>query len=97
MMMMMIKSICAYDLIEPPPVRTFWNNVKELNVEVQVSKKSTYSNKEREVDQNISVDIGEEIVIHRQQALVNNRNNEDKKILNSFEQDSNSFDCFQLK
>lgn len=56
---------------EPPPVKEFWNNVKECRlckVEVQVTKRSTYSNKEREVDQSINLDIGVDIGLHREQT-----------------------------
>jgi len=41
------------------------------NMDVRVTKKSTFSNREREVDQNINVDIGEEMVIHREHANYN--------------------------
>jgi hypothetical protein len=61
MVILMINSVFAYGLIVPSSDKTFRYNVKDVKVDVQVSKKSTYSNKERDVDRNITVDIGDEI------------------------------------
>jgi hypothetical protein len=61
MVILMINSVFAYGLIVPSSDKTFRYNVKDVKVDVQVSKKSTYCNKERNVDRNITVDIGKEI------------------------------------
>jgi uncharacterized LabA/DUF88 family protein len=59
---------------EPPPIQEFWNNVKNskfCKVDVQVSKRSGFNQKEKEVDQSINLDIGEDIVIHREHTKYN--------------------------